>query len=487
MKGFTLLEFLIASLLLLIVTLGALNFVSRANARLMELAEAEELEHRRSVVLANLRHDFEQAGMHLLPPQLRVNSQEPVYLATTPHYQTENLGRCRKLTDETGVPTTSARGMYASGWLQFKPQHSGAGKIGFIGQDGSVTALEFLPNEATGGGELRYYKEVAGVVVVNPTIDSAHLPGDYYRLFIDGEQPLVTIKVYRVKQAQPPMLLATYVGEDAQYPYRPMAELAKTGAELHNMLMSGTANAVAHTGPPLLPVDTAVGPGRLPSVVNITAPGGVFESVSLLQGDINVDTTRLLNNVKATFAGMGAETLDIKSPCNGKYHVGDVITLIDSSGEQQRSALYRVVVRDPVTQCGAISTLTLERVTAELPSWERLFSTPADYNFVFLRGTTQLVKILPPVTYRLDRANGNLLRREGKRESTVARGVVEFSVTQRAPYGVTSYEINCQLRREGFTSPAGGSATGFTTVSLVVAPRALSQTYEYQKLGRPME
>lgn len=487
MKGFTLLEFLIASLLLLIVTLGALGFIFRANARLMELAEAEELEHRRGVVLDNLRHDFEQAGMHLLPPRVRVNSQEPVYLTTTPHYETTNLGLCRKLTNESGMLTTSARGMYAPGWLQFKPQHIGAGKIGFIGQDGSVTALQFLPNEATGGGELRYYKQVAGTVVANPTIDSAHMPGDYYRLFIDGEQPLVTIKVYRIKQAQAPTLLVTYAGEDAQYPYRPLAELAKAGAEINNVLMSGTANAIVRTGPPLLPVDTAVGPGRLPSVVSINAPGGVFESVNLLQGDINVDVARSIFSIDQSFASAGSAPLLVNSPCNGTYHVGDVVALIVDTGQQQRAALFRIVTPAPVVRCRVPALLTLQRVLLSTPAWERLSSVASDYNQSFFSSLTQVVKVLPPVTYRLDRENGHLLRREGNRESVVARGVSYLSVTQRSDYGVASYEVKCNLQREGFAAHAAGDADGYATVSLIASPRALSQTYEYQKLGRPME
>ncbi|MEJ7714058.1 MAG: prepilin-type N-terminal cleavage/methylation domain-containing protein [Pyrinomonadaceae bacterium] len=487
--GFTLIELLIASALLLIVTLAAFNFAAHAQARLRELAEAEALDHRRSVVLDNLRFDFEQAGMHLLPPQVRITSQEPVFLTTSSHYQTTTLGRCRKLTDEPGIMTTSARGMYASGWLQFKPHSIGTGIVGFIGQDQSVIALQFVPNEASGSGDLHYYHKV-GTTVSNPIIDSSHEVGDHYRLYLDGDRPRgpLTIKVYRIKQAQVPALISSFAIDEAQYPYRPMAELERAGAELYSMMMSGVANAVVHTGPALLPVDTAVGTARLPSVVNIKATAGVFESVSLLQGDINVDVVRTFDNADESFASLGAATLRINSPCNGSYRVGDVIALIDDTGHQQTTALFHVVAPEPVVQCGTQAILTLESATAESPAWGRLSSLPEDYNRIYLRGITQVVKLLPPVTYRLDRVAGTLLRQEGMRELVAARGATEFSVVERAQTGFTSYEMSCQLQREGFTTrAAAGSAAGYATVKLVASPRAMSQKYEYQKLGRPME
>lgn len=485
--GFTLIEFLIAAFLLMIVTLGALSLVTQTNARLMELAEAEELEHRRSVIFDNIRHDFDQAGMRILSPQLRVNSQEAVFLTSTPHYQTEALGLCRKLTNDANERTSAARGMYAAGWLQFKPQRVGSGIIGFTGSDDSLIGLQFVPDETTGGGELRYYKEANGITVSNSPIDSAHLPGDYYRLLVEGEKPIITVKVYRIKQAQLPVLLATFANEPANYPYRPAAQLSKADAAVENIVMSGTATAIVRTGQPLLPIDSDVGPTRLTQVVNVNAPSGVFQSLSLLQGDINVDMTRTAFSIDDSFAAFGSDTLYLRHPCNGRYKLGDAIMLIDDTGAQQRSVTLTVNAFSAALPCTPNTPVSLGRADFDKPAWGRMITPPSDYDPAFLEDTTQVIKILPPVTYRLNRVTETLIRVEGKRETAIAFGVVDFSVVPRVLNGTTSYEIKCILRRENFATQVGGDDNGYLTMSFTAAPSGLNREYEYQKLGDPTE
>lgn len=489
-RGFTLIELLIAALLLAIIALAALGLVVRMHARLAERAEAEELEERRSQVLDNLRYDFELAGHQILPPQIRVRSQEAVYLPSDVNYQTENWGYCRKLTNSNAT-SISARGLYASGWLQYRPQYEGSGRVGFRGRN-SVIALTFQPREGEIPAQLTYYQKIGGTETASP-IEADYQAGDNYRLALEAAGNNVLVKAYRIRVGIAPVLMRTLATIEADYPYQPYIELERTGATIENLLLSGASIGVVRTGEPLLPVDTrAILEGattenqkRLQGAVQIKTVGGVFESVTLLRGDPNTDATNTIEDVGSLFASTVPQTLIIQSPCNGGYEVGDIVMLIDATTPLQRTALYRIMAPAPMIRCNAAITLKLERVSEMVKAWSRLYSLATDYNEGFPARKTHVVRLSSPVTYRLD--STTLIRVERQRQITLARGVDEFAVTPQNSNGMQRFEIKCRMHGEGFTTILRGDTIGHLNISYVASPQTLNQSYEYQQLGSVLE
>jgi type II secretory pathway pseudopilin PulG len=483
-NGFTLVEALIASFLTMVIIIGATIFISRTNAQLSAYTEITLRENQQAHLLDMFRADFDDAGHNMVPLLRFGSSQEKV---ETKAATTENM-TFNPSTNPTQdpAPTVGTRGLYAPGWLQFKPLKNVPTQVGFVTKDGSKRVMKFDFANADPTEKIVYlHTGPDGSLILKESLNFEHKPRDRYRISVEGNKNSIKIKCYRVSNSgRLEQGHTVQASGDITYPLLPLIDLSKNGAvsEMDTLLSGPVVGAIA-IGNQFLPAiktdpndssDPEVDKGapRLTDVVKASDNGS---TVLILRGDPTIDSTYIPTN----FLISESNSLQINTPCRGTYKAKDTIMLTTVEGTPKRTALFRVTnVSIPDGDCKeSKTTLTLEPVRKQNPAWEILYSPPNDFQTVFKSGSI-IARIAAPVIYSFDNDKGILYRTEGTRRSVAALGVKDFNVVPNTNELQGSFKVTCRLLTDSRITKENGLEEGYVTISYLATPLAINKIRE---------
>jgi type II secretory pathway pseudopilin PulG len=496
-EGFTLIETMIASTLITIVVIGALLFISRANSRIVEYAEASRREEQQSHLASLFRSDFEVAGSKLVAlPSSGKSVQESVeFLEST---QTD-VGTFED-TSSDPKPTKGTRGIFAPGWLQFKAPSKG-GDIGFEGANLVRYLLRFTTRTIKENGKSKTLTTVSYSHAIVNRGDGKVIKEDLETLLPEtklGSKDLFRIAIEKSSDSQKVAIYHLVDGtrkrsirdfnptNDIEYPLQPFIDLSQSG-KVEDITMNGPLVSGVLIGKTWLPADQTLEKeatlidysdirGTKPRLSDFITITGKNDGAIILRGDTDTDSTYITQNwTKDT------PTIQVKTPCRGTYRSGDIIMLIDGEAAPKRTALFRVMNSPNISyvDCeNSLTTLYVQEVNRNSKAWNRFYSTDNDFKVTF-RVRSMVAKLAPPIIYSLN--EGKLERIEGERTSIAALGVKSFSVRDTTDGALAKYEISCNLLTDSAASKGDISADGYTTISYIATPAAINRKEEWQQ------
>lgn len=493
--GFTLLELLLAAFLFGLLAIATMLVLSRFNSRLNEQYEAGELERRRGIVADLLRYDFDDAGRLLLPPPRRHAAQIAPLFTLTDDFTTScasdyvsTPGGCRRVSsnpENTPPPwAVTDYGLYADGFIQFRPPQTGASVTGLTGARRTIIGLQFIPDPDTGKTKINSYLKPANSQAQTGFLDNEHLAGDRYRVTIEVlPNNRLTVVYYRLRTGWSLKPMGQSITIEADFPYRAITQIKQLGEAVNDIILAGSLNGTIVMQdaqlPALLPTDGPPPPTdkRMDNVVTIDTTDGTLTSVTLLRADPTIDAAFL----ETSFGANEAQSLKIQTPSCGArpYQVSDVLMLMDTEGAREVTVLCRITKVVAAGNCkthkGTI--LNVSQIRRAQAAWGKIYSLAGDFSHQFPR-LAMVARIAEPITY--EQEGTKLWRIVGNRKVLAALGVEDFDVVKRGSNEVHSFEVTCRLRSEGFFTQATEGAQGVATVKYEVAPRAMNERFERQ-------
>lgn len=401
-KGFTLIEVLIA-LIIMIVVLGAIIQFSRNLNRTGEnLAESAELNERRASVSPLLEMDFARAGHNffssLMPHKY---TGEPLQMKESPDF----LISQEILKDNAG----SAFVLSGNGFFGLRAVGDSSDSLAFEIASGQIKTLR------------------RGAVVATESIASAPLTFEIGR---SGNLPECLFSVYQ--GTGDTRRLVTRAVDCPAYPLEIVADRNAAPISADGLFYSRENNVLTAAMP------LAYGLRQTDFVVS---PPGGGQELLLFGADTEVDAAGLTQN--ATVADNFA--IQFSRLRRGSFRNDDGCLLIDF--DNNRTLVGKLT---QVTDSSAQFTTIFENGTAAA-RLAQVFSTPPEYNGVNLQVGAKLVR-LQSTLYRVIEQDGvpQLVRRENDGfDSVVANGLKDFHAERLAPY---QYAVTLNFLNEGIAA-----------------------------------
>ena len=473
-RGFTLIEILISALILALVATVAFRLLAGAARQGAALAEAGELEDRRSVIIDVLQMDVDRAGKHLSFTSNYGSGVEPAVFLGDPYYTSSS---------DTTYASTSKTG--PSGWNDINEiARAILGGDSYVtaqlnpGSEVSLDTADGVSSRTIRVGLLSKVNVFENGVLIT-VLPQMHSTGDSYRIAQAGNASGQVVVNYYQTHSGAESLIYTSAQPVMPYPLSGHAAINTTGTSVTAAQISGAVLAdrsPSITLPPL-PVDSATGQRLSEAITITTQPGGAFGQAVVIAGDPNIDPVYTLQPYNTTTTPIA---LQVATPRRGSFQPGDYVLLVDPRPSARACCLYRVSAS---TVIGNVDTLTLDAMTGSsstTKAWGRLYSNGADLARTY-PATSALARLSPLVTYKLQ--NGLLVRSVGYRSgttdgesaTTVAPGITNFSIQAATAGTVRAYNVAATAATEGYNTPSNTEDLSFT-----VTPRALTRPAEWQ-------
>lgn len=481
-RGFTLLELLLASLVMALV-IGLVVQVARGGfLRMGTFSEAHESNDRALNLTARMSADMEASGHNMtLVSSAGAGTETPAFAPAD------------GFTTSSGMLTRTA----ANGWTTYVPMTrglgAGTGSFTFTPPaNGTAAFITGADAKTFGmiigfGGWLAVYEnyvEVASTCCRAPQETLApHVANDSYKFSVEigsAQSPANVIRLFRIRSGHSTVLWTSRQPVPA-YPLQLLATLYYQNDAIRNASVSGAPLVDTVLQPaPVAPLPmSADGQPERPLFLHYNPSTRQPDGLLALRGDVTTDPLRLVTNFDARgLAGEGVVTTSV--PVRSTLATGDHLLLIDYAGRHSLMLQY-LAPQSEAPGTGGMNTqahlvLPLTENFREM-GWNGLFwSESAASSFDYPAGSV-LIKLADPIEYRWD-GRETLLRREGDQAWTVAAtGVTNFTVTEVAAPDSYSVRVTAELLPDTAFTSDDRTGPAPEIFEATFAPRALNSTY----------
>ena len=470
-RGFSLIEMLIVVIILSFCLLAVVALGIRMKSAGLSYGQNAEAADRETILTSQIKRDFENVGFNLNAPLTQNASGQvaPLFLENS-GYQVQTSGNVAT------VRRTSASGndYLQSGWLlsygsasmSFVPNAVNS-YFGFADRAGQSHSFYIRD-----GRSWTVYENSQAVMSSEQSGESISA-GDKLTVALDSSSQNSCIIGYYLQRGEERRLLYNQRIECSSYPFQASLFL-ETGSSVDYFTLNGSWFESAFPNDADAPVPLPLRQGAASTVPIWIDRGG--ESFTALASDTEMDVSKLVTPASFRDAAYYQIVLQISTRQRGIINDGDYFLLID--GENQKSVLGKVTPADDGSVSRDSEYVIFRPATANAPAWTDFWSATSDYAGHSFPVGSRLVRLTPPVSYRIytDRSDDTnqpgriVLRREGDAPwEKVAFGISDFNLVEQSDAGGRhAFNLN-------FSSlPEDTESVEPHRVSLTISPAALN-------------